>query len=134
METGEKDLYSSPVLSVFFCITILFFSFLIFFFYGYFNSYHLQPLMLISQFFKILKEIFEKLKLTELISVHDLNCIQKCEIFILINIFFQGTKNLNFQVIFVTFNFHGSCLEEYSRNTKQLFVYHNFSLINHQVI
>lgn len=132
METGEKDLYSSPVLSVFFCITILFVSF--FFFYGYFNSYHLQRLMLISQFFKILRGILEKLKSTELISVHDLNCIRKCEIFILINIFFQGTKNLNFQVIFVTFNFHGSCLEEYSRNTKQLFVYHNFSLINHQVI
>jgi len=65
--------------------------------------------MLISQFFKILKEIFEKLKSTELISVHDLNCIQKCEIFIFINIFFQSTKNLNYQVNFVTFNFHGSC-------------------------
>lgn len=109
METGEKDLYSFPVLSVFFCITVIFFFFLDI---SIVAAYNLRPLMLISQFFKILKEIFEKLK-----SSHDLNCVQKCEIFILINIFFQSTKNLNYQVIFLTFNFHGSCYFVHALNT-----------------
>ena len=116
METGEKDLYSFPVLSVFFCITVLFFSFF-FFFFSFLDisivaAYNLRPFMLISQFFNILKEIFEQLK-----SSHDLNCVQKCEIFILINIFFQSTKNLNYQVIFLTFNFHGSCYFVHALNT-----------------
>ena len=125
METGEKDLYSFPVLSVFFCITVLFFSFFFFFFsfldISIVEAYNLRPLMLISQFFKILKEIFEKLK-----SSHDLNCVQKCEIFILINIFFQSTKNLNYLVIFLTFNFHGSCYFVHALNihvTKSNFLY-----------
>ena len=84
-------------------------------------AYNLRPFMLISQFFKILKEIFEQLK-----SSHDLNCVQKCEIFILINIFFQSTKNLNYQVIFLTFNFHGSCYFVHALNihvTKSNFLY-----------
>ena len=118
METGEKDLYSFPVLSVFFCITVIFFFFLDI---SIVAAYNLRPFMLISQFFKILKEIFEKLK-----SSHDLNCVQKCEIFILINIFFQSTKNLNYQVIFVTFNFHGSCYFVRALNihvTKSNFLY-----------
>ena len=118
METGEKDLYSFPVLSVFFCITVIFFFFLD---NSIVAAYNLRPLMLISQFFKILKEIFEILK-----SSHDLNCVQKCEIFILINIFFQSTKNLNYQVIFLTFNFHGSCYFVHALNihvTKSNFLY-----------
>ena len=136
METGEKDLYSFPVLSVFFCITVLFFSFFFFFFsfldISIVEAYNLRPLLLMSQFLRSSKKfsknwIKSRSELRPKVwdfhfNQHILSKYKKSEL---------SSHLLNFQ--FSWFMLFRSCFE-YSRNKKQLFVYHDFSLINHQVI